>query len=172
MHTVLLAVVLKYTVIMAGHPAGAQTVSIDGATRTVDFEFNDRGRGPKTHTVTSPGSMTTTGVDYYKASVDETFANGKWSNGAESGSSANTKALYASMYGPPEESAAIVRALLATPDHKMPLLPAGETSIKKLGELTVDWKKITAYDIYGFGFTPATVWLDDKNEMFASASSW
>ena len=85
MHTVLLAIVLKYTVIMAGHPAGAQTVSIDGPTRTVDYEFTDRGRGPKTHTVMSPGSMTTTGVDYYKASVEETFANGKWSNGAESG---------------------------------------------------------------------------------------
>ena len=86
MHTALLALVLKYAVIMAGHPAGAQTVAVDGATRTVDFEFNDRGRGPKTHTVMSPGSMTTTGVDYYKATVNETFANGKWSNGAESGS--------------------------------------------------------------------------------------
>src|SRR5262245_65604559 len=116
MHSVLLAVVLKYTVIMSGHPAGSQTVSVEGATRTVDFEFNDRGRGPKTHTVMSPGSMTNTGVDYYKAPLDETFAGGKWSNGAESGASANAKALYASMYGPPEENAAIARALLAAPN--------------------------------------------------------
>ncbi len=172
MHTVLLAVVLKYTVIMAGHPAGSQTTTVEGATRTVDFEFNDRGRGPKTHTVMSPGSMTNTGVDYYKAPVDETFAGGKWSNGAESGSSANAKALYASMYGPPEETAAIARALLAAPNHKMALLPAGEASIKKLGQLTVDGKRITAYDIYGFGFSPAPVWLDGKNELFATASSW
>src|ERR1051325_8445243 len=172
MHTVLLAVVLKYTVIMAGHPAGAQSVTVDGATRTVDFDYNDRGRGPKTHTVMSPGSMTTTGVDYLKSPVNETFANGKWSNGAESGSSANGKALYASMYGPPEETAAIARALLAAPKHKLPLLPAGEASIRKLGELTVDGRKITAYDINGFGFSPFPVWLDDRNEMFASASSW
>src|SRR5262245_24391242 len=113
MHTVLLAVVLKYTVIMAGHPAGAQTVTIDGAQRTIDYDFNDRGRGPKTHTVMSAGSMTTTGVDYYKASVNETFAGGKWANGAENGSSADKNAIYASMYGPPEETAAIARALLA-----------------------------------------------------------
>ena len=103
---------------MAGHPAGAQTVTVDGATRTVDFEFNDRGRGPKTHTVMSPGSMTTTGVDYYKATVNETFANGKWSNGAESGSvgapasgalprAAATTPIYASMYGPPEKNAQV-----------------------------------------------------------------
>ena len=172
MHTVLFALVLKYTVIMAGHPAGAQTVAVDGATRTIDFEFNDRGRGPKTHTVMSSGSMTTTGVDYLKVPVNETFAGGKWSNGAEAGSSANGKALYASMYGPPEENAAIARALLAAPNHKLPLLPAGEASIRKLGELTVDGKKLTAYDIYGFGFSPAALWLDDKNELFASASSW
>src|SRR5437763_1127582 len=172
MHTVLFALVLKYTVIMAGHPAGAQTVAVDGATRTIDFEFNDRGRGPKTHTVMSAGSMTTTGVDYLKVPVNETFAGGKWSNGAEAGSSANGKALYASMYGPPEENAAIARALLAAPNHRLPLLPAGEASIRKLGELTADGKKLTAYDIYGFGFSPAALWLDDKNELFASASSW
>src|ERR1043166_3982360 len=97
MHTVLLAVVLKYTVIMAGHPAGAQTVSVDGATRTVDFDFTDRGRGPKTHTVMSPGSMTTTGVDYLKVPVNETFANGKWSNGAEGGSGADAAGASASL---------------------------------------------------------------------------
>src|SRR5947208_924513 len=154
MHTALLAIVLKYTVIMAGHPAGAQAVTVEGAKRTVDFEFNDRGRGPKTHTVMSPGAMTTTGVDYLKAPVNETFANGKWSNGAENGSSANAKALYASMYGPPEENASIARALLAAPGHKLALLPAGEASLRKLGELTVDGKRLTAYDIYGFGFSP------------------
>src|SRR5213595_498207 len=120
---------LKYTVIMAGHPAGTQTVTVSDTNRTIDFDYTDRGRGPKTHTVMSPGSMTTTGVDYLKAPINETFANGKWSNGAENGASANTKALYASMYGPPEENAAIARALLAAPDHKLALLPAGEASI-------------------------------------------
>ena len=125
MHTVLLAAVLNYTVIMGGHPAGTQVVRINSTNRTIDFEFNDRGRGPKTRTVMAPGSITTTGVDYLKAPVNETFAGGKWSNGAESGSSTNGKALYASMYGPPEESAAIARALLKAPGHKLPLLPAG-----------------------------------------------
>jgi imidazolonepropionase-like amidohydrolase len=172
MHTALLAIVLKYTVVMAGHPAGSQTVAIESAKRTVDFDFNDRGRGPKTHTVMSLGSMTTTGVDYLKAPINETFAGGKWSNGAESGSSKDDKALYVSMYGPPEETAAIARALLKAPGHKLALLPAGEGSIRKLGELTVDGQHLTAYDIYGFGFSPAAVWLDDKNELFATASSW
>src|SRR5205085_10784120 len=52
------------------------------------------------------------------------------------------------------------------------LLPAGEASIRKLGQLTVDGRKIGAYDITGFGFSPYPLWLDDKNELFAAASSW
>ncbi len=177
----------NYTVIMAGHPAGTESVTVDGAQRTIDFEFNDRGRGPKTHTVMAPGSITVTGLDYLKVPVNETFAEGKWSNGAESGEckpcvgapasgalprAAAPTPLYASMYGPPEETAVIARALLAAPEHKLPLLPAGEASIRKLGDLQVSGKHVTAYDIYGFGFTPAAVWLDDQNEMFATASSW
>ncbi|HSY50228.1 MAG TPA: hypothetical protein VLC46_15545 [Thermoanaerobaculia bacterium] len=31
--------------ILGGHRAGTETVTTDGNTRTIDFEFNDRGRG-------------------------------------------------------------------------------------------------------------------------------
>ncbi|MEK6373682.1 MAG: amidohydrolase family protein [Acidobacteriota bacterium] len=172
MHAALLALVLKYTVIMAGHPAGAQTVVVNSTKRTIDFDYNDRGRGPKTHTVMTRRSTKTTGNDYFKAPVSETFAGGKWSNGAESGQSKDKGAFYVSMYGPPEELAALARALLAAPGRKLPLLPAGEASIKKLGNLTVNGQRLTAYDITGLGFSPAPIWLDANNELFASASSW
>jgi len=177
MHAALLALVLKYTVIMAGHPAGTQTVTVDGAKRTVDFDYNDRGRGPKTHSVMTRRSIETSGNDYFKAAVSESFASGKWSNGAETGSVAApapgaAAAFYVSMYGPPEELAALARALLAAPGRKLPLLPAGEASIKKLGTLTVDGQRLTAYDLAGLGFSPIAIWLDAKNELFASASSW
>src|SRR5437667_326145 len=76
MHTALLALVLKYTVVMAGHPAGSEMVTVKETTRTIDFEYNDRGRGPKTHTVMAPGSIVVSGVDYFKAPVSETFADG------------------------------------------------------------------------------------------------
>jgi hypothetical protein len=117
-------------------------------------------------------SIEITGNDYFKAPVSETFAAGKWSNGAESGQSKAASAFYVSMYGPPEELAMLARALLAAPGRKLPLLPAGEASIKRLGALTVDGKRLTAYDITGLGFSPAPIWLDANNELFASASSW
>src|ERR1043166_7853477 len=127
--------------ILGGHRAGEEKVITSGGTRTVDFEFNDRGRGPKTHTVmtTDAKSVTTSlkteGNDYFKAPVDETFANGVWSNGAEKGSAASS-AFYVSMYGPPEETAVLARALLAAPNQRLALLPAGEASIRRVGDLT------------------------------------
>jgi len=168
--------------IMGGHRAGTETVIASGNTRTIDFEFNDRGRGPKTHTVmtTDAHSVTTSlkieGNDYLKAPVTETFANGAWSNGAENGNAGKAGALYVSMYGPPEENGVIARALLAAPNQRLTLLPAGEASIRKAGELRVSAggksQRVTCYEITGFGFTPGPVWLDDRNELFASASSW
>lgn len=166
--------------IMGGHRAGTETVTTQGTTRTIDFEFNDRGRGPKTHTVMSidahsvTSSLKTDGNDYYKVPVTERFSNGTWSNGAESG---NGKAgFFVSMYGPPEETGVLARALLAAPNQRLALLPAGEASIRRVGELNVSaggkTQHITCYEISGLGFTPSPVWLDDRNELFASASSW
>lgn len=165
---------------MGGHRAGTETVTTQGNTRTIDFEFNDRGRGPKTHTVMSTdahsvtASLKTDGNDYFKVPVVETFANGTWSNGAESG---NGKAgFFVSMYGPPEETGVLARALLAAPNQRLALLPAGEASIRKVGELNVSaggkTQHVTCYEISGLGFTPSPVWLDDRKELFASASSW
>jgi cytosine/adenosine deaminase-related metal-dependent hydrolase len=170
--------------IMGGHRAGTETVLVDGNTRTVDFEFNDRGRGPKTHSVLTTdahsitSSLRTNGNDYFKVQVEETFANGAWSNGAENGSAAPAggPSFFVSMYGPPEETAVLARALLAAPEHRLALLPAGEASIRIVGELTASaegrTQHITCYEISGLGFTPSPVWLDDRNELFASASSW
>jgi hypothetical protein len=166
--------------IMGGHRAGTETVITNGDTRTIDFEFNDRGRGPKTHTVMTTdvhsvtASLKTDGNDYFKVPVAETFANGAWSNGAESGK--GTSGFFVSMYGPPEETGVLARALLAAPGQRLALLPAGEASIRRVGELKVSaagkTQRVTCYEISGLGFTPSPVWLDDRNELFASASSW
>jgi hypothetical protein len=168
--------------IMGGHRAGTETVTTRGSTRTIDFEYNDRGRGPKTHTVmtTDAHSVTTSlktdGNDYFKVPVAETFANGAWSNGAEKGSGGKGGALFVSMYGPPEETGVVTRALLASPNQRLALLPAGEASLRRAGELSVSAsgksQHITCYEITGFGFGSWPVWLDDRNELFASASSW
>src|SRR5215212_955711 len=86
----------RYTVILVGNTAGSQTSTVrpDGA-REFAYEFNDRGRGPKYRTTIRldaaglPVSLDTSGNDYLKAPVAETytFENGvaRWKNTAEAG---------------------------------------------------------------------------------------
>jgi hypothetical protein len=169
----------RSTVLMSGNKAGTQVVTARGNDLAVDFEYTDRGRGPKTHTVMKlrdamPVLTQTTGNDYLKQKVEERFAieNGTatWKNTAESGQDAPGK-LYASMYGPPEETGVLANALLRS-GGKLPLAGGGEASIRKVGDATLRGTHVTAYEISGFGLSPFEVWLDDANHFFAAGGSW
>lgn len=170
----------RYSVVMSTNNAGSQVVTTSGNETTVDFEYNDRGRGPKTHTVVRvddkgvPVSMETTGNDYYKAAIEEHLTTSgttaTWKNTSESGEG-NAGAFYSSMYGPPEESAMLARALIRA-GGRLHVHPGGEASIRKVGDATVKGMHVNAYEISGLGFAPFEVWLDDQNEYFGSVSSW
>lgn len=170
----------RYTVLMSTSPAGSQVVTTRGSETMVDYEFNDRGRGPKLHTVMRvdsrgvPVSIETTGNDYYKVNVEERLTTtGKqvaWKNTAESGQG-QAGAFYASMYAPPEESAALARALLKA-GGKLALHPGGEAAIRKAGDENLRGTHVTAYEIAGLGFTPFEVWLDDDLKLFGTVSAW
>lgn len=178
----------RYTVLLTGKTAGVQTSRVrpDGA-REFAFEYSDRGRGPKLTTTIKldaaglPVSLDTTGHDYLKAPVAEVFnfENGvaRWKNTAESGEKRlAANAFYGSMNGAPEEFALLAQALLKSPGKRLPLLPDGEASIERTGELTLKdgagERRVVSYEVSGLGFTPSTVWLDEDNSFFASVSSW
>ena len=178
----------RYTVLLTGKTAGLQTSRVrpDGA-RELTFEYSDRGRGPKLTTTIKldasglPVSLDTTGNDYLKAPVAEVFnfENGvaRWKNTAESGEKkSGANAFYNSMNGAPEEFALLAQALLKSPDRRLPLLPDGEASVERTGELTLRdgavERRVVSYEVSGLGFTPSTVWLDEDNSFFASVSSW
>ena len=180
--------VTRYTVILVGNRAGSQTSTVrpDGAVEYT-YEYNDRGRGPKYRTVIRldaaglPVSLDTSGNDYLKAPVAETyrFEGGvaRWKNPAETGEKRlSTGAFYNSMNGAPEEFALLARALLKSPNGRIALLPEGEASIRRTGDLTLEGggrpRRVISYAISGLGFTPSTIWLDEDGTFFASASSW
>ena len=169
----------RYTVLMSTNPAGSQVVTTRGDETTVDFEYNDRGRGPKTHTVLRvdergvPLSLVTTGNDYYKTPIEERLVtNGKvtWKNTSESGEGAKG-AFYTSMYGPPAESAVLARALLKA-GGKLALHPSGEASIRRVGDETLRGTRVTAWEITGLGFQPYEIWLDDELNFFGDVSGY
>jgi hypothetical protein len=171
-----------YTMMLGANRAGALITHDEPGRSIMDFEFNDRGRGPKTTTEVRfdgryiPTYEKVTGVDYFKGPVDETLtvAGGiaHWHNKAEDGQKPAAGAFYVDMYGPPGTGALLANALLAAPNHRLPLVPAGEAAIEKATELTVNGKRIIDYAISGLGFTPTDLWLEPDGTYVGYVSSW
>jgi imidazolonepropionase-like amidohydrolase len=100
-----------------------------------------------------------------------------WKNAAEAGDKKlAAPAFYISINSAPEESALLAQALLKSPNHRLPLLPEGEATIERTGELALKdgdkTRQVISYEITGLGFTPSTIWLDEKNEFFGIVSAW
>jgi hypothetical protein len=178
----------RHTVILSGNKAGIQTTTVaaDG-TREVTFEYNDRGRGPKltahikVNDAGLPVAVQTTGNDYLKVPVKETFALdqgvARWHNDAENGEKKLTApAFYISLQSTPEESALLANALLKAEGRKLALLPEGQATLVKGDDATLKSssgsRQVTSYEISGLGFGPETVWLDQDGAFFAAVSSW
>ena len=170
-------------IIIQGNTAGTQTVEAqpDGTVRA-EYSYNDRGRGDH---ITATWKLDSAGVpiaydghgnDYMKAPVEEHFeikdGRASWKNRSEQGDQAiSGEAFYLPMNSPPEIFAVLARALLKAPNHKLPLLPAGEATIEQAGKATSGNHVFTEYRITGLGFSPQTIWLD-HNDASASVSSW
>src|SRR5262249_47497995 len=153
----------RYSVLMMGKPAGIQTTTIKPeGVREFSFEFNDRGRGPKLTSIIKlnahgiPISVANSGNDYLKAPVAENFslADGlaHWKNNAEAGEKKlAAEAFYNSMNGVPEEEALLAAALLKSASKRLALLPEGEASIQRTGELTLNngtkTQRLNSYEI-------------------------
>jgi imidazolonepropionase-like amidohydrolase len=176
-----------WSVVIMGIPAGQQaTWTTPDGKHHAFFQFNDRGRGPKTTTVLTVGangfpvSEITEGNDYLKAEVHEEFSmdagTARWKNKAEQGQTKLAGAnFYVSMYGPPEESALLVRAALGN-QGKLALLPEGEARVTKVRESDVEAsgkkQRVTIYSVIGLDFSPNYVWLDESRQFFAAGDPW
>ncbi|MEN1728978.1 MAG: amidohydrolase family protein [Pseudomonadota bacterium] len=179
---------IRYDWLTQGEKSGELVLTIhDDGTRTVEFEFNDRGRGPKLNTrIETDGSglvqgFRSGGNAYMGAPVDERFQHedgvASWNSTLESGQAESPlNAFYLANDSTPEYLAVMVRALLKAPEQRLPLWPAGTATLEKLGEETVehDGQTLVAslYAISGMGFDLQYLWLDENNELFALAFGW
>ncbi len=175
-----------FSIVMAGNAAG-KVVQTRGANGTIEiqYRYNDRGRGPEIrgrYRLDSrgfPALVELSGVDYYKAPVDERLrvADGeaRWKSTSEQGQAAGP-AFYVSVNGPPVEIGWLVNALQKSASHTVKLLPGGEahleagphTTLRSAGKTL----SVTAFLVTGLDFAPSPVWLDDDNNFFAVASPW
>jgi imidazolonepropionase-like amidohydrolase len=177
---------LRYAIVTAGQKAGTEVDTFSsGGKLTSTFEFNDRGRGPKIEAQYLigqdgiPRRTDITGVDYYKAPVDEHFSTerrqAQWKSTAEEGH-APAGSFYVAINSPSAETALLAQKLVKAGTAGVKLFPAGEAHIEKLTDLTLgdhgESIHVTEYAITGFAYTPIPVWLDDQLNFFAQPGTW
>ena len=157
----------------------------DGTVREF-FQFNDRGRGPKTYSsyqVDASGVITSEhieGVNYMKTPLEETFTllkgQARWKNQSENETAANAAGkYYIDLNGGPEASALLVRAAVKK-GGKIAVLPSGEVTVSKLRSIPVEAHggeiNLNLYEVSGLSLEPNYLWLDDSQRFFASTSGW
>jgi cytosine/adenosine deaminase-related metal-dependent hydrolase len=177
---------VKYLALVdGGKQAGHQTVvhGDDGTTR-VDFIFKDNGRGPELkeeYTLNPDGTFRTykvTGEATFGAKIDERFelAGGRatWKSTSDEGAQpVSAGAQYAPLGGTPESSSVAIAALAARADGKLPLIPSGTLTMRKVDEAEVrngaQARKVQLLAITGVGFTPGFAWAttDARPRLFA-----
>jgi imidazolonepropionase-like amidohydrolase len=178
----------RYTMLLSGNRAGEQVVrSLGSGVEEIHYEFNDRGRGPKLDERIALGSrgipiaIEIAGNDYHKAPVNEMFSGSpslaRWASASETGERREPGTVfYVPLNGTPEDFGLLARALRDAPGGKLALLPAGEASVERVGELSLEngaqTRKVTQYAVTGLDFSPRDVWLDEDGAFFASVSSW
>jgi imidazolonepropionase-like amidohydrolase len=167
-------------VLILGNPAGSQRLSAEhDGTVHAEFSYEDRGRGERLHASWKldshgvPDEYTADGNDYMQAPVSETFrvqsGRASWQNRAEAGETAlDGEAFYLPANAPPELLGVLARALLDAPQHRLPLLPAGEAAIEPAPTTAASGPAgLTQYLISGLDFSPVAVWLDAHRQSAA-----
>jgi cytosine/adenosine deaminase-related metal-dependent hydrolase len=164
----------------AGHLVETRT----GDKYKVDFIFKDNGRGPELKeefTLAPDGTYATykvKGVSTFGSLVDETFAhnggNTRWKSTSDKGEQkVDGTAIYSPLGGTPQGFSVVLGALAKRADGKLPMIPSGMLSVRKLIDAEVsrggEQRKVQLLALTGVGFTPTTVWAtaDATPRMFA-----
>jgi len=177
----------RYAVMLMGNPSGQQAMwtAPDGSLH-IFFQFNDRGRGPKTTSIVKldakalPTAETVEGNDYLKSAVHETYTfeagTARWKSDLEEGEKKlQAPAVYVSINGAPAELGLLARAAIGN-GGQVGLLPEGEARINRVAQLDLEAagqkKHVILYAITGLDFSPTYIWLDDRRGFFASVDAW
>lgn len=100
--------------------------------------------------------------------------------GGRGGTSANAVRMEPGMVfgasGTPYDDALLARYLLGRPDRSARLVPSGRARLEVVADTMVATargpRRVRLVMIHGQAPTPTGVWLDDRNELFASDVAW
>jgi cytosine/adenosine deaminase-related metal-dependent hydrolase len=166
---------IKYLALVdGGKQAGQQVVTHgdDGVTRA-DFIFKDNGRGPELKeefTLAPDGTFTryqVKGTSTFGAAVDEWFSRTgdkvEWHSTSDNGTqSVGGTGMYTPLGGSPEAFSVAMAALSKRADGKLPLIPSGTLTMRKVAEAQVSngdsRRQVQLLALTGVGFTPTFAW--------------
>src|SRR5688572_8938861 len=169
---------LRYVALVDnGKQAGHQIVTTgdDGITR-VDYIFKDNGRGPELKEefkLAPDGTFTSyrvTGSTTFGAPVDESFGRDGnrawWKSTSDKGEqTVDGTALYSPLGGTPAGFSVAFAALAKRPDGKLPLIPSGTLSTRKVAEAEVtngkETRKVQLLALTGIGLVPTFAWATE-----------
>lgn len=177
---------IRYVALVdGGTKAGEQVVrKDDDGTTHVDFIFKDNGRGPELkeeYKLAADGTYSqykVSGTSTFGAKVDETFSRTgdtvEWKSTSDQGRQpvAGT-ALYSALGGTPDGFSVALSALSKRGDGKLPLIPSGTLTVRKVGDAQVargsDKRTVQLVAITGVGLTPTFAWstTGDAPRLFA-----
>ncbi len=177
----------RYSVMLMGNLAGQQAVwTASDGTVHMFYQFNDRGRGPKTTSILTldgngiPVAETVKGNDYLKSPVNEDYSlragMARWKNESEQGEKKiGSPALYVSINGAPAELGVLAHSGLVS-GGKIALLPEGEARVERVAERDLEnsgaRKHVVLCAITGLDFSPTHVWLTEGGKFFAFVNPW
>jgi len=178
----------RWVVLIQGNPAGFMEIETPKpGEMQCHFEFNDRGRGPNLDTRVVfgddglPREITTTGNNYMKVPVDESFTwkegSARWKNSQEEGDKRlDEPAMYLSRESACPDLGILAAALLGSPDQRLALLPEGDVLLEIVGKQTFSadgqQKNLRHASLTGLGFSPTFLWLDENDSFFGATSMW
>ncbi|MGH8026684.1 MAG: amidohydrolase family protein [Pseudoxanthomonas sp.] len=177
---------LRYLALVdGGTKAGEQVVrKQDDGTTHVDFIFKDNGRGPELkeeYKLAADGTYSQYKVDgtsTFGAKVAETFSrtgdSAEWKSTSDEGKQqVSGTALYSALGGTPEGFSVAISALAKRSDGKLPLIPSGTLTARKIADAEVahggEKRTVQLLAMTGVGLTPAFVWstTGDNPRLFA-----
>jgi len=177
--------IIEYEWLTMGEKTGSQLVKYEKNSLLIDFEFSDRGLGPKLQDkilLSNDGFIINelvTGETYMGAPVNETFTlfdqTARWKNTLENETKVlpDNSAFYIAANGTPQSLELLINAIKKSKSQSVNLLPSGVATTEKLKTITVTnkdiSKDITLYAVFGLGFLPEYAWLDNNNRLFALA---
>ena len=169
---------LRYVALVDnGKEAGHQVVTTgdDGITR-VDYVFKDNGRGPELKEefkLAPDGTFTSyhvTGSTTFGAPVDESFGRegnkAWWKSTSDKGEqTVEGTALYSPLGGTPAGFSVAFAALAKRPDGKLPMIPSGTLSTRKVAEAELsngkEKRKVQLLALTGIGLVPTFAWATE-----------